>query len=346
MRRDARPTWSRSRPSTTCFELEPVGRAHGLRLHEHLAARCAAPTSCSTRSAEATGAPISGSSRRRASAARFECLGACDIAPMASIDERYFGPLDGGRRAGGRRAAARRRRACCPTSALREPPRRRRPGRPRRRGRRLPETRVLLPATSTSRGSTAIEATERLGGYRALRKALTRDGARRGAAASSRTRACAAAAAPASRWARRPRFLPARRRWTSTSCCNADESEPGHLQGPRADAEEPAPADRGDRRSPRSPPAPTTRFIFIRGEYDEQADILDARRRRGLRGRLPRREHPRHRHRVELVVHRGAGAYICGEETALLDSLEGKRGNPRLKPPFPADPGPLRRARR
>src|SRR5438105_774422 len=40
-----------------------------------------------------------------------------------------------------------------------------------------------------------------------------------------------------------------------------------------------------------------------------------------------------------MVVHRGAGAYICGEETALLDSLEGKRGNPRLKPPFPANQG-------
>jgi NADH-quinone oxidoreductase subunit F len=39
---------------------------------------------------------------------------------------------------------------------------------------------------------------------------------------------------------------------------------------------------------------------------------------------------------LDMVVHRGAGAYICGEETALLDSLEGKRGNPRLKPPFPA----------
>ena len=42
---------------------------------------------------------------------------------------------------------------------------------------------------------------------------------------------------------------------------------------------------------------------------------------------------------LDLVVHRGAGAYICGEETALLDSLEGKRGNPRLKPPFPAVQG-------
>src|SRR5205085_12280286 len=44
-------------------------------------------------------------------------------------------------------------------------------------------------------------------------------------------------------------------------------------------------------------------------------------------------------HNLILWVHRGAGAYICGEETALLDALEGKRGNPRLKPPFPANQG-------
>src|SRR5207245_5445363 len=44
-------------------------------------------------------------------------------------------------------------------------------------------------------------------------------------------------------------------------------------------------------------------------------------------------------HALSAVVHRGAGAYICGEETGLLDSLEGKRGNPRLKPPFPAIQG-------
>ena len=49
--------------------------------------------------------------------------------------------------------------------------------------------------------------------------------------------------------------------------------------------------------------------------------------------------HPRLGHSLSLVVHRGAGAYICGEETGLLDSLEGKRGNPRLKPPFPAIQG-------
>ena len=80
-------------------------------------------------------------------------------------------------------------------------------------------------------------------------------------------------------------------------------------------------------------------FIYIRGEYEHQADILDAAlaeaRAEGFVGdRILGSDHS-----LDLVVHRGAGAYICGEETALLDSLEGKRGNPRLKPPFPAIQG-------
>jgi NADH-quinone oxidoreductase subunit F len=77
-------------------------------------------------------------------------------------------------------------------------------------------------------------------------------------------------------------------------------------------------------------------FIYIRGEYAYQADILDAAieeaRAAGYIGeRILGSDHT-----LSLVLHRGAGAYICGEETGLLDSLEGKRGNPRLKPPFPA----------
>jgi NADH-quinone oxidoreductase subunit F len=80
-------------------------------------------------------------------------------------------------------------------------------------------------------------------------------------------------------------------------------------------------------------------FIFIRGEYEHQADVLDAAlaeaRAAGYIGeRILGSDHT-----IDLVVHRGAGAYICGEETALLDALEGKRGNPRLKPPFPAIQG-------
>ncbi|MDE3190840.1 MAG: NADH-quinone oxidoreductase subunit F, partial [Acidobacteriota bacterium] len=72
-------------------------------------------------------------------------------------------------------------------------------------------------------------------------------------------------------------------------------------------------------------------FIYIRGEYSAEYDVLqaavDEAQAAGLMGE------------VSLVVHRGAGAYICGEETALLESLEGKRGQPRSKPPFPAIEG-------
>src|SRR2546430_14807071 len=80
----------------------------------------------------------------------------------------------------------------------------------------------------------------------------------------------------------------------------------------------------------------TKAFIYIRGEYQLQADILDAAiaeaEAAGYLGeRILGSELS-----LSLVCHRGAGAYICGEETALLDSLEGKRGNPRLKPPLPA----------
>ncbi|MGH2951546.1 MAG: complex I 51 kDa subunit family protein, partial [Solirubrobacterales bacterium] len=80
-------------------------------------------------------------------------------------------------------------------------------------------------------------------------------------------------------------------------------------------------------------------FIFIRGEYWEVADILDAAVAEAYEAGFLGADVLGSGSGVELVVHRGAGAYICGEETALLDSLEGKRGNPRLKPPFPAIQG-------
>jgi NADH-quinone oxidoreductase subunit F len=85
--------------------------------------------------------------------------------------------------------------------------------------------------------------------------------------------------------------------------------------------------------------AATRAFIFIRGEYAYVADILEravaeAKEAGYLGERVLNSDH-----NLILWVHRGAGAYICGEETALLDALEGKRGNPRLKPPFPANQG-------
>jgi NADH-quinone oxidoreductase subunit F len=73
-------------------------------------------------------------------------------------------------------------------------------------------------------------------------------------------------------------------------------------------------------------------YVYIRGEYTGPHDILVAALEE-LKGRDDVLDG------VTIVVHRGAGAYICGEETALLESLEGKRGQPRTKPPFPAVSG-------
>jgi NADH-quinone oxidoreductase subunit F len=80
-------------------------------------------------------------------------------------------------------------------------------------------------------------------------------------------------------------------------------------------------------------------YIYIRGEYEQQACLLEnAIAQAGQRGWLGK-DIQGTRFTCNVHVHRGAGAYICGEETALIESLEGKRGEPRLRPPFPASHG-------
>jgi NADH-quinone oxidoreductase subunit F len=120
--------------------------------------------------------------------------------------------------------------------------------------------------------------------------------------------------------------------------CNADESEPGTFKDRELMQKSPHMLIEGIVIAAHAAGA-TRSFIYIRGEYVLQADILDAAlaeaRAAGFVGaRILGSDTS-----LSLVVHRGAGAYICGEETGLLDSLEGKRGNPRLKPPFPANQG-------
>lgn len=82
-----------------------------------------------------------------------------------------------------------------------------------------------------------------------------------------------------------------------------------------------------------------TAFIYIRGEYEAIAlrleEAISDAYEKGFLGKNILNSG----FALDVFVHRGAGAYICGEETALLESLEGKRGNPRLKPPFPASVG-------
>jgi len=121
-------------------------------------------------------------------------------------------------------------------------------------------------------------------------------------------------------------------------CCNADESEPGAFKDRELMQKNPHQLIEGIIIAARAAGANRC-FIYIRGEYDLQGDILDQAVEEAYEAGFLGDDVLGTGEQVELVVHRGAGAYICGEETALLDSLEGKRGNPRLKPPFPAVQG-------
>jgi NADH-quinone oxidoreductase subunit F len=120
--------------------------------------------------------------------------------------------------------------------------------------------------------------------------------------------------------------------------CNADESEPGTFKDRELLQKNPHSLIEGMIIAAYAVGANKS-FIFIRGEYQQQAEILEAAiaeaKEAGLLGPnvLGRGVE------LDMWVHRGAGAYICGEETGLLDALEGRRGNPRLKPPFPANQG-------
>lgn len=80
-------------------------------------------------------------------------------------------------------------------------------------------------------------------------------------------------------------------------------------------------------------------YIYIRGEYAWIPDILEQAIQEAKNNGFLGKNILGSGFDCEIYVHRGAGAYICGEETALLESLEGKRGNPRIKPPFPAVKG-------
>jgi NADH-quinone oxidoreductase subunit F len=120
--------------------------------------------------------------------------------------------------------------------------------------------------------------------------------------------------------------------------CNADESEPGTFKDRELMQKNPHLLIEGMIIGAYAIGANKS-FIFIRGEYSHQADVLDAAVAEARAAGYLGDNILGSTHTIDLVVHRGAGAYICGEETALLDSLEGKRGNPRLKPPFPAVQG-------
>jgi NADH-quinone oxidoreductase subunit F len=117
--------------------------------------------------------------------------------------------------------------------------------------------------------------------------------------------------------------------------CNADESEPGTFKDRILIETDPHQLLEGCAICCYAVGARTC-YIYIRGEYVEQADLLERAIAEAYEGGALGDSVLGSRFGLDMYVHRGAGAYICGEETGMLESLEGRRGQPRVKPPFPA----------
>jgi NADH-quinone oxidoreductase subunit F len=184
-------------------------------------------------------------------------------------------------------------------------------------------------------GLNTREVYERRGGYEMLRRALTMEPSAvldQLLASNVRGRGGAGFA-----MGKKMSFIP-KGSMDKYLVCNADESEPGTFKDRELMQKNPHQLIEGVIIGAYAIGA-NRAFIYIRGEYSHQADILDAALEEARAAGYVGERILGGDHSLELVVHRGAGAYICGEETALLDSLEGKRGNPRLKPPFPAVQG-------
>jgi len=121
-------------------------------------------------------------------------------------------------------------------------------------------------------------------------------------------------------------------------CCNADESEPGTFKDREIMRWTPHALIEGCAIGSYAIGAETC-YIYIRGEFTEPLERMEAAVREARAAGVIGPNAMGTGKRVDVWIHKGAGAYICGEETAMMNSLEGRRGNPRIKPPFPAVAG-------
>ncbi len=132
-------------------------------------------------------------------------------------------------------------------------------------------------------------------------------------------------------------FMPKNDSRPSYLAVNADESEPGTCKDREIMRHDPHLLIEGALLAGFAMRAHTA-YIYIRGEFIAEREILQAAVDEAYDAKLIGKNNV-NGWDFDIYVHHGAGAYICGEETALLESLEGKKGQPRLKPPFPANVG-------
>ncbi|MDH5805413.1 MAG: NADH-quinone oxidoreductase subunit NuoF [Gemmatimonadota bacterium] len=133
-------------------------------------------------------------------------------------------------------------------------------------------------------------------------------------------------------------FMPKEKSKPHYLCCNADESEPGTFKDREIMRWTPHALIEGCVIAMHAIQAEVG-YIYIRGEFTEPISIMTAALEEAYEKGILGDKAAGGKRRMDLYIHRGAGAYICGEETALMNSIEGRRGNPRIKPPFPAAAG-------
>jgi len=183
--------------------------------------------------------------------------------------------------------------------------------------------------------STDLKVYESRGGYRGVRMALDRAPDEMVAEVKdANLRGRGGAGFPAGvKWG----FLP-KDRTTTYLCVNADESEPPTFCNRVLIEEDPHQLIEGIIIAAYATQAQVA-YIYMRGEFHEQFHVMqravDEAYEAGYLGKKVFGKD----YSLEVYIHRGAGAYVCGEETGLIESLEGKRGWPRIKPPFPAIEG-------
>jgi NADH-quinone oxidoreductase subunit F len=180
---------------------------------------------------------------------------------------------------------------------------------------------------------------EARGGYQALRKALGMDPAEIvNEVKASGLRGRGGAGFPTGmKWG----FMPPKGDKPHFLVCNADESEPGTFKDRELMRWTPHALIEGCLVGAHAIRAEHA-FIYIRGEFFEPAQILARAIEEAYEAGYAGRNAMGSGHDIDITLHLGAGAYICGEETGLLNSLEGRRGEPRIKPPFPAIAGAFR----
>lgn len=121
-------------------------------------------------------------------------------------------------------------------------------------------------------------------------------------------------------------------------CCNADESEPGTFKDRQLMEYNPHLLFEGILIACYAMSLKAC-YLYVRGEYASWITHMEGELEKVYDAKLAGKNMLGTKHNIDIILHKGAGAYICGEETSLMESLEGKRAYPRIKPPFPAQSG-------